>query len=253
MYRSTRDLALALGCVLLGCCVECLARPLEFRLALGRDAAPVVVRVARSEPLAPATEGEPEPSTQAPQAQGRHESWDGDSAKFFTGALAGFLGHEAGHVIANTIEDTRFGLKSVRFGPIPFFTIEPGRELSPREHYVTASAGFNAQHLINEWVLHKYPDLKNRQEPLVKGLATFNFWLGVGYAGVGLLGAGPDERDTKGMADGLGWSEETVSGVILIPTLLDAYRYKHPDAKWAKDTSRAVKLAILLLALAADD
>jgi hypothetical protein len=36
--------------------------------------------------------------------------------------------------------------------------------------------------------------------------------------------------------------------MILVPTALDAYRYKHPDANWAKTASRLSKLFIIGLA-----
>ncbi len=178
--------------------------------------------------------------------------WAGDPAEFFKGAFSGFLGHEGGHLIANTALNTNFHLKGVKFAVIPFFTIEPGRELSPREHYITASAGFNGQHLINEWLLLRHPNLREEDKPFLRGVATFNFWLTAGYAATAFAGYGPDERDTKGMADSLGWSEESVGVLILAPTLLDAYRYKHPKAKWAKHASRITKLLILGLALEAD-
>ena len=40
--------------------------------------------------------------------------------------------------------DTDLFLKPVHYGPIPFFTIEPGRPLTRHDHYIIASAGFNA-------------------------------------------------------------------------------------------------------------
>ncbi len=54
------------------------------------------------------------------------------------------------------------------------------------------------------------------------------------------------------MADELGWGEDSVGMLILTPTLLDAYRYHHPEAKWAKRASRISKILILGLALEAD-
>ncbi len=54
------------------------------------------------------------------------------------------------------------------------------------------------------------------------------------------------------MADALGWSEDSVGILILTPTLLDAYRYHHPQAKWAKHASRISKILILGLVLEAD-
>jgi hypothetical protein len=185
---------------------------------------------------------------EAPKKSGR---WGGDPTRFFTGAFSALLVHEMGHVIANYAVDSDPYLKSVHYGPIPFFTIEPGRQLDDHDHYITASAGFNAQFLMDEWILTKHPDLREEDEPFLKGMGTFNFWLGVGYAATAFLEAGPPERDTKGMADSLGWSEEQVGLLILTPTVLDAYRYKHPDAKWAKTASRVAKIAIIGLSIEA--
>ncbi len=179
---------------------------------------------------------------QPPQKSGK---WAGDPTKFFAGAFSAFLVHEAGHAIANYAIDTDPYLKSVHYGPIPFFTIEPGRQLDDDEHAITSSAGFAAQFLTDEWILTQHPNLRNEDEPFLKGMGTFNFWLGIGYAATAFAGSGPDERDTKGMADSLGWSEFEVGLLVLTPTVLDAYRYKHPNAKWAKTASRISKLAFV--------
>ena len=187
-----------------------------------------------------------------PWRQRRHKLWAGDASQFFKGAFVGFLGHEGGHLIANLAESTHPRLTSVEFSVVPFFTIDPGRPLTRREHYITASAGFNSQHLIDEWLLGKHPNLRYEDEPFLKGLAQFNFWLSVGYAASAFASYGPDERDTRGMADALGWSEDTIAGLILTPALLDAYRYEHPDSKWAKYASRLSKAFILGLAFEAD-
>jgi hypothetical protein len=179
--------------------------------------------------------------------------WAGNVSKFFQGAFVALAGHELGHVIANYSLGTDPYLKSVNYGPVPFFTIEPGRPLTNREHYETASAGFSAQHAVNEWLLTTHPNLRAEDEPMLKGMASFNFWLTVGYAASAFAGTGPSERDTKGMANSLGWSEPLVGAMILVPTALDTYRYKHPDAKWAVTASRLSKLAIILLAFDAQD
>jgi hypothetical protein len=88
-------------------------------------------------------------------------------------------------------------------------------------------------------------------QPALKGLVSFNFWLTVGYAASAFAQTGPNERDTKGMADSLGCSERWVGAMILVPTALDTYRYKHPDSKWAPTASRLSKLAIIFLAATA--
>lgn len=179
----------------------------------------------------------------------RNTRWAGDAGEFFKGAALGFLGHETGHLIANLAVGSHPYLKRVDFAFIPFFTIQPDHLLTPREHYLTASAGFGAQFLVNEWLLDKHPNLAHEDEPLLKGLAAFNFWLGVGYALDGFTGYGPEERDTKGMADALGCSEATIGALVLAPTLLDAYRYHHPDCRWARDVSRGLKTLMFGLAL----
>lgn len=190
-------------------------------------------------------------SAKATKLQGG--GWGGDPKKFFPGAFSGFLGHESGHIIMNLALSTHVFLKSVHYGPIPFFTIQPGRYLTNREHYAIASAGFTSQNLSNEWLLTTHPNLRNENEPFLKGVAHFNFWLSAGYAYSAFTRTGPAERDTKGMADSLGWNERWVGAMILTPAVLDAYRYKHPKSKWAKTASRVSKLAIIALVLKAED
>ena len=133
-------------------------------------------------------------------------------------------------------------------GPIPFFTIEPNHLLSNHEHYVTASAGFNGQNVINEWLLTTHPNLRAEDEPFFKGMATFNFWLTVGYAATAFAGAVPSNATPRawpirwaGMKDG--WGDDTGS---------DGSRYlplQAPDAKWACGVSRLSKIAMILLAV----
>lgn len=204
---------------------------------------------------APAPAAKAEEATPAPEAPSEKPAprkdgpWAGDAGEFLKGAALGFLGHETGHLLANLAVGSDPYLKRVDFAFIPFFTIQPDHLLTPREHYLTASAGFGAQFLLNEWLLEKHPNLAYEDEPFLKGLAAFNFWLGVGYALDGFTGYGPDERDTKGMADALGWSESTVGALVLAPTLLDAYRYHHPGCRWARDVSRGLKALMFGLAL----
>ncbi len=197
--------------------------------------------VVAAKPGSPALPSAPEPASAKPVL---HDFWAGDPAKFLTGAFVGFLGHESGHLIANYAQGTRPYFKRVDFGFLPFFTIEPGHLLTNRQHYLTASAGFDAQFLTSEWLLTTHPNLRDEDEPFLKGMANFNFWLGVGYAATAFAGFGPKERDTRGMADSLGWSEGVVGGLVLAPTVLDYYRYRHPECKWARTLSRIAKVLL---------
>jgi hypothetical protein len=231
-------MAVVMACILWsGCWAE------EAR----REVEPPQVDVAKSE--APARE--PAPPTLAPHK--KMGMWAGNPGKFFEGAFSALSGHETGHLIANLAQGSSPYTKPVHYGPIPFFTIEPGRHLNPHEHYITASAGFNAQHIINECILQAHPNLRGEDRPYLKGVVTFNFWLTMGYAATAFAGTGPSERDTKGMADALGCSEKWIGVMILAPTVLDKYRYDHPEAKWAKTASWATKLLMIGLAAAAHD
>jgi hypothetical protein len=62
-----------------------------------------------------------------------------------------------------------------------------------------------------------------------------------------LAKTGPPERDTRGIAASARVDERWVGALVLAPAVLDAWRYYHPDAKWAVWTSRGVKLGMILL------
>ena len=223
----------------------CLAPIVTFAQDLASP--PQASQSAVSGEATPAPIANARPTLAEPQPR-KYGMWAGDPGKFFEGAFAAFFGHESGHLIANYSLGTDPYLRGVHYGPIPFFTIEPGRLLNPHEHYITASAGFNAQNIIDEWLLTSHPKLSSENQPFLKGLASFNFWLFVGYAASAFTETGPNQRDTKGMADALGWNERWVGAMILVPAALDTYRYKHPDSKWAVWASRASKLAMISLA-----
>jgi hypothetical protein len=82
---------------------------------------------------------------------------------------------------------------------------------------------------------------------LVKGVFAFNVLASAAYAGAAFARTGPVERDTRGMADALRWKERYVGLLILLPAVLDAVRYYHPEARWAAWGSRAAKVGGVVL------
>ena len=62
---------------------------------------------------------------------------------------------------------------------------------------------------------------------------------------------GPQERDTKGMADTTDIDERAIGVVILVPAVLDAWRYFRPDSRVAVWMSRAAKIGGVLLVVRA--
>lgn len=176
------------------------------------------------------------------------------SALLFTAGFAsGLVIHESGHLITGTLLNAHPGTKHISYAGIPFFAVTH-QPSSPRKEFVISSAGFWMQHLGSEWILSSHRDLRHENAPVLKGIFAFNIATSLLYTGSAILRTGPAERDPRTMAVSLGsrgWPEASMSALILPPALLDAYRYFHPDSRWATWCSRAIKIADVALTLAA--
>ena len=168
-------------------------------------------------------------------------------ALFLSGAAIGLGAHESGHIAGNLLLGEKPGVRKVNFHGIPFFAISHRAGLSPEREFVISSAGFWMQHAEDEWLLTRRRNLRREQAPLAKGLLAFNLLASAAYAGTAFARTGPPERDTRGMAVSARLDERWVGALVLAPAVLDAWRYYHPDAKWAVWTSRGVKLGMILL------
>jgi hypothetical protein len=166
--------------------------------------------------------------------------------RFLLGGAAALAAHESGHLLFDGIFNAHAGISRVSFHGIPFFAITHDSGLPRRHELVIDSAGFWVQHASNELILRSHPHLRQDRSPLLKGMYAFNVLASVAYAGAAFARTGPAERDTRGMAEALGWKEPMIGAMILAPALLDAVRYYHPDAKWAKWGSRGAKVWMVL-------
>lgn len=166
---------------------------------------------------------------------------------FLAGAAAGLGAHESGHLLFDGIFRADPGIRKVSFHGLPFFAITHKSGLPPRREFVIDSAGFWVQEATNEWILSRRPNLRRERAPFVKGMFAFNVLASATYAGAAFARTGPFERDTRGMADALRWKEPYVGALILVPAVLDAFRFFHPEARWAAWVSRAAKLGGLAL------
>lgn len=169
--------------------------------------------------------------------------------KVLLGGLIGLGIHEAGHVASAWGFDADPGLKRVEFGGIPFFAITHRSDLSPRREFIVSSAGFWTQYLLSEQLLTHRPRLRLEHRPIEKGVLAFHVGTSVMYAGAAFGKIGPPERDTRSMAGTRGISERWIGVLVLAPAVLDAYRYFHPNAKWAAWSSRGVKIGMAGLVL----
>ena len=78
-------------------------------------------------------------------------------------------------------------------------------------------------------------------------MLAFNVLASVGYAAAAFAEAGPFERDTRGMAASIDVPEPAIGLVVLAPAVLDAWRYYHPNARWAVWMSRIAKVGSVVL------
>ena len=171
------------------------------------------------------------------------------TARFLLGAAAGLGLHEGGHLLFDGVFGVKPTLKRVDFGGIPFFAITHPAGLPPRREFTISSAGFWMQHASSEIVLTRHPRLRDERAPALKGLLAFNVLASVAYGGAAMAKAGPVERDTRAMAASLRVNEAWVGALVLVPAGLDAWRYLHPESRWARWLSRGVKVGTVLLVI----
>jgi len=185
---------------------------------------------------------------------------------FAAGAFSGFLLHEAGHLFANLIQGNVPKFQGIwGFGFIPFFTIAPriycedgrcykddGSEFwsGPRGKFAITSAGYNVQHLTDEIMLSRTPNLRYQVAPFRKGLLTFNVLLSVGYALAALTTIENPQGDLSTSAKLIGFHHAYYASMLLIPAMLDTYRYFRTESKWAPWVSRTGKVAVVGLVFA---
>jgi hypothetical protein len=167
-------------------------------------------------------------------------------AIFLAGGAAGLGLHESGHLVADFAFGERPGLKKVDFHGIPFFAITHRSGLPRRQEFTISSAGFWVQHLENEWLLRESHPLRDRGA-FAKGVFTFNVATSAAYAGAAFAKTGPVERDTRGIAESARVDERWIGALLLAPAALDAWRYFHPDSRWAAWSSRGLKIGMAVL------
>jgi hypothetical protein len=171
---------------------------------------------------------------------------------FLTGAATGLAVHESGHVAFGVAFGAHPTIRRIDYGPIRFFAIHHDG-VTRRKEFVISSAGFWMQSGGSEWLLSERPHLKDEHAPFLKGVLAFNVGASLLYSVAAFGSFGPEERDTRGMAVSMGKDgvpEPVVGVLVLAPAALDSYRYRHPDARWPIWTSRAVKIASVVLTMA---
>jgi hypothetical protein len=192
-------------------------------------------------------------------AEARAEPWEvSDYAWFAAGGLSGFVIHESAHAAVAESLGLRPRLE-IRHKPVPFvivkyglipvkdssgevayYTDRDGNLVShgAQKRFVIASAGINSQTITSEWILTRHPRLAEESRPFLKGMLAFDILTSAGYA---LVGRKDPDGDLRGMSEALKVNDLIVGGMVLLPAVLDLYRYYHPDSAWAPWVDRGAK------------
>jgi hypothetical protein len=179
---------------------------------------------------------------QSPEADFRHFV---DYCWFALGAASAFVGHEFGHIVTDFAFGKKIQFVPTKTGPFPFFAIQPCCDLTPREEWVIASAGFMAQDVSSELILWLAPRLRSQRHAYLKGVLIFDIGLSIGYAITGFGNIGPAQSDVQTMARGLGVQPWQVGLMLLVPATVDVYRYLVPRSVWAPWVSVQAKALML--------
>jgi hypothetical protein len=197
---------------------------------------------------------------EAPHFDARSVGWG------LAGFATGFLAHEAGHVVANLMLGNVPEFEGfLVWGFLPFFAIAPnidcadgvcikqnGQEFGagPRGKYAIVSAGYNVQHISDEIILTRSPDLVYKHAPYRKGILLFNVFLSCMYSVGVWTGLQDPHGDLAGMGRASGYSEVGLSMALMLPAILDTYRFFVPShSRWSAWLSRGSKLAFVGITL----
>lgn len=161
------------------------------------------------------------------------------------GAGAALVVHELGHTISDGLMGKDIHFIPAYLGPFPFFAIEPCCSLTPREQAIAAAGGFFTQHLGTELILWGHPELRAEHQPFLKGMLFFNIGLSLGYGITALAGIGPPTSDIQTWSRALERSTWQSGVMLVVPALLDVYRYLVPHSRWAPWVSLSAKLTML--------
>ncbi len=192
-------------------------------------------------------------------AEARAEPWGAsDYAWFVAGGLSGFVIHDAAHAVVAESLGLRPRLE-IRHRPIPFIIVKynfiavedasgevayySDRDGNPipngaQKNFVIASAGINSQNIASEWILSAHPNLREESRPYLKGMLAFDLLTSFGYV---LVGRKDPDGDIRGMSEALKVNDGIIGGIVLLPAVLDLYRYYHPDSAWAPWVDRGAK------------
>lgn len=135
-------------------------------------------------------------------------------------------------------------VEKVKLGPFPFFSLTACCQLTPREEWMIASAGFVSQQMTSELILGFAPKIRAHRRPFLKGVLMFDILLSVGYAISGFANVGPPQSDVMTMARAMNTEPWKIGFMLTVPATVDLVRYFVPELQWAPWVSIQSKLLV---------
>lgn len=188
-----------------------------------------------------------------------------DVGLFAGGAATAFVAHEAGHATANFAMGNVPHIERVDFvGAVPFFAVAPDITCSGNTCYrrdgavfgpdrkgllLILLAGFDVQHITDEVLLTRDPQLRAHGQPFCLGLLAFNTLTSVAYSIGNLTGVEPAAGDLSDAVRDARASRLLTTGLLLGVAGADIARWALPDVAWLPWVSRAAKVLFLGLPL----
>lgn len=169
----------------------------------------------------------------------RAESWSLDESgstwqRFSLGFASGIVAHEMGHILVATSKGYSVSHDGLSL-------TYPGAKYTPAGQLQLASAGFQTQWLLSEWVLRDENGHERRKRASDVGAGVVCSYLGVSLAYLTFL-KNQDQGDVAGMTYATGLSHDRIALMLAIPAMLDAWRLFGDDVPpWVPALSVASK------------
>lgn len=150
--------------------------------------------------------------------------------RFALGIASGIVAHEAGHlVVAKT--------KGYRVSHEGLSITYPGTDFTRAGQLQLASAGFQTQWVLSEWVLRDEHGHERTKPPGDFGAGVVFSYIGVSAAYLTFL-KNQYNGDVYGMSRASGYSHDRIALMMAIPAVLDAWRLFGDDVpEWVPTLS----------------
>jgi hypothetical protein len=136
--------------------------------------------------------------------------------RFVLGFASGIVAHEAGHVFVATTKGYSVSHDGLSL-------VYPGAKLTPAAQLQLASAGFQTQWALSEFVLRDRNGHEHVRPPGDFGAGVVCSYLGVSFAYLTFL-KNQYQGDVYGMSQASGYSRDRISLMLAVPAVLDTWR-----------------------------